>query len=88
MASVMRNGYLVYMKVKSRGVQSAANTEPTGLSLSFERQNSRWKQCWALSCLMRNQQFLLQELTKFNLSSKSTAIRRITPILILTLFTD
>lgn len=45
MASVMRNGYLVYMKLKSRGVQSAANTEPTGLSLSFERQNSRWKQC-------------------------------------------
>lgn len=42
MVSIMWNGSLIYIKVKSRGVQSTEDTEPTGLSVSlfFERQDS------------------------------------------------
>lgn len=42
MVSMMWNGYLIYMKVKSRDTQRVANTESTGLSVSmfFERQDS------------------------------------------------
>lgn len=42
MVSMMWNGYFIYIKVKSRGEQSAANTELAGLSVSifFERQDS------------------------------------------------
>lgn len=42
MVSMMWNGYFIYIKVKSRGEQSAANTELAGLSVCifFERQDS------------------------------------------------
>lgn len=42
MASMMWNGYFIYIKVKSRGEQSAANTELAEISVSifFERQGS------------------------------------------------
>lgn len=42
MVSMMWNGYYIYIKIKSRGEQSAANTELAELSVCifFEKQDS------------------------------------------------